>query len=225
MHSVTKMKKKLCRRLERHLKKHKKTLFTKQHRDKNKLKLSLRGSFKVGNASCQPGHIQFVNKIPYFIKHNFKNTGVWIKPVKVQRADDRKFTKEMHTAYKLALKIMKLVDPDYVKGEHVVNFSFMNRRKHYVKKHVDDMDISHQYALGLGEYEGAELRVWNKDQSNFQDFDYRHKMLKMDGRNYHELITNNFEGERFTVIWYKHYDHRMTQADPILDTPEVVWSF
>ena len=101
----------------------------------------------------------------------------------------------------------------------------MDRHTHYVKKHVDDQDISHQYALGLGDYAGAELRVWNKTQSNFQDFDYRHKVLKMDGRNYHELVSKKFEGERFTVIWYKHYDHRMNQADPIFDTPKVVWSF
>lgn len=217
--------KKLCLDLEKHLQKHKIPLFKKQHRDgKKKAKFSLRGSFKVGNGSCNPGHMKYVNKKPYFKKHTFKKVGVFTKPPDVQLAH-KKITQIKYIAYKLAREIIQKVDPDYAQGEYEVNFSCMDRPTHYVKRHVDDQDISHQYALGLGEYKGAELRVWNKTQSNFQDFDYRHKMLQMDGRNYHELVSNKFEGERFTVIWYKTYDHRKTQADPILDTPEVVWSF
>ena len=37
-------------------------------------------------------------------------------------------------------------------GETIVQFSYMKSPEHYVKKHTDTSDISHQYALSLGKY-------------------------------------------------------------------------
>jgi hypothetical protein len=213
---------KLCRMLEEHLAANAEHLFAVQHRDGNhKRQFSLKGSFKVGTASTNGKWKWNVGKHPYFKRHNFKNTVVWVKPPLVQLKDG-KICKAKFQAWLLASMIIERVDPNYAAGEYEVNFSMMNSAQHYVKKHIDGDDISHQYALGLGQYSGAMLRVWSKDQSAYQDFDYRHKILKLDGRNYHELVTNNFQGERFTVIWYKVYDHRMTQPDPICDAPAIV---
>lgn len=216
---------KLCQLLEKHLTAHKDTLFASQHRDgKRKRQFNVRGSFKVGLASINPGHKQFIGKKPYFIQHNMKDTGVWTAPPAIQY-DMGKICYNKALAWLFAAHIIECVDPHYEAGEYEVNFSMMDSSKHYVRKHIDGDDISYQYALGLGKYKGAMLRVWSSDQATYQDFDYHHKILKLDGRNYHELVTHNFQGERFTVIWYKTYDHRMSQPDPIYDTPTIVFDF
>ena len=38
---------------------------------------------------------------------------------------------------------MRLIDPDYVEGEYVVNYSCMTDPNHYVRKHTDSDDISY----------------------------------------------------------------------------------
>lgn len=82
------------------------------------------------------------------MRHPFKNTGVLIESVRSQR--DRKYiTKPEYKTYKLAMKIFKSIDPEYCKGECIVNFSRMNGCRQYVKRHTDGEDISPQYALSL----------------------------------------------------------------------------
>ena len=89
----------------------------------------------------------------------------------------------------------------------------------HVKKHVDSDDVSHQYAMALGDYKNAALRLYDEHDQVIGDFDYHKKVCKMDGRLPHELVSDGFEGERFCVIWFKSYDHRQTEADPIFSTP------
>ena len=215
----------LCQSLQSYLETHKGMLFATQHRDKKlKRQFCLKGSFKVGTGSSQVGNKQHIGKKPGFKRHNFKNTAVYVTSVENQY-HARKINEQQLMAYRMASRIIESVDPDFAGGEYEVNFSLMDSGKHYVKKHKDLKDITHQYALGLGQYSGAKLRVWSHGESIIQDFDYRHKILKLDGRNSHELITTGFQGERFTVIWYKGYDHRMAQVDPICDTPEIVFDF
>ena len=79
----------------------------------------------------------------------------------------------------------------------------MTKPEQYVKKHVDSDDISHQYALALGNYSGANLRCYDENDNVLGDFDYHRKICKMDGRLPHELIQDNFKGKRFCVIWFK----------------------
>ena len=50
----------LCAALERHLDDNKESLFATQHRGKSEKAFKLKGSFKVGEASVNPGHLQFV---------------------------------------------------------------------------------------------------------------------------------------------------------------------
>ena len=203
--------------LQRHLDAHKATLFAKQHRDgKRRRKFDLGGSFKVGLGSTQPGHLRHLaNEQPGFKRHNFKNTAVYVKPV-----HEQKLTREAKRAYEMASDILNMVDPDYAAGEYLVQFAHMCSDEHRVEKHVDGEDISYQYAVSLGDYMGATLRSYG--EKGFTDLDNHNKIAKFDGRLPHEVIKNNFSGNRFTVIWYKNYDHRKTQADPILRTPSFV---
>ena len=77
-------------------------------------------------------------------------------------------------------------------------------------------------ACPLGDYEDATLRSYG--ENSFTDLHNHNRIAKFDGRLPHEVIKNNFSGSRFTVIWYKNYDRRKTQEDPILKAPSFVLS-
>ena len=75
----------VCLTLETYLGKHKHSLFTRQHRDaKGKKTFDLQGSWKIGHGSTQVGHKQHVRKKRFFKMHNFKDTGVHLRPVETQ---------------------------------------------------------------------------------------------------------------------------------------------
>ena len=201
-------------RLERYLMEHRHVLFTKQHRDGgNKRQFSLKGSFKAGLGSAQVGNLQHVEKgRPHFKRHNFKKTAVYTQPVREQKT----LKPYQKMAYYLASEVIKLIDPDFAAGEYLVNFSHMDSKRHYVKRHVDADDISYQYLLAFGDYVGTvALRVYD-ERGQSQMFDCRDRILKMDGRLPHEVVKSyDFEGDRFAVIFYKSYDARMAKADPV----------
>ena len=200
--------------LRRHLVANRERLFKKQHRSKKKF--TFKGSFKVGVGSTQPGHLQHLEK-PGFIKHPFKNTGVFVRPVAQQKRSEAE-----RGAYELASRVLRAIDPDYARGEYTVQFALMESECR-VDKHKDD-DVSHQYAYSFGDFTGATLRVYDRGGRAYQDIDYKDRILKFEGRNFHEVLANGFEGQRFSVIWYKNYDARQIRPDPLLETPEIVWS-
>ena len=212
----------LVEELERYLKLHLKKLFTKQHRDgKNKLKFSLAGSFKVGTGSTQVGNLQHVTKgTPGFVRHNIhgRNTAAFIRPVREQSG----LSQEHRLVHGLAMYIIKMVDPEYASGETIVQFALMNTPQQYVRNHTDSEDVSFQYAMSLGDYSGAWLRAKDAD-GRIHDLDNARKIVRFDGRLEHEVFLDHFQGQRFTVIWYKNYDHRKTTPDPIWKKPVVVW--
>ena len=203
-----------------HLHSHRATLFQRQHRDgEKKITFSLAGSFKVGVGSVQVGNKQYIGSNPAFIQHPFVNTAVYLTPVEQQEG----LSDAEREAYRLAMAILLEIDPDYTEGATLVNFSLLNSPTHYVKQHVDKNDVSYQYALSLGSFEGVRLRVTGED-SQAQDFGIRRKVLRFDGRLPHEaVLAPTFNGNRFTVIWYKNFDARQTKAAPILQTPTIVY--
>ena len=181
-------------------------------------KFSIQGSFKIGLGSTQPGNLQHLGK-PGFVKHNFKNTAAYIAPVEEQSGQTR-LKKLLH---RMAMEILMLIDPEYAAGETIVQFALLTSPQHRVDKHVDDEDISFQYAVSLGNYHGAILRTYNSSGRS-SDIDNRNKIVRFDGRLPHEVVVDpGFVGERFTVIWYQNYDARKTQPDPILEKPQIAW--
>ena len=72
----------------------------------------------------------------------------------------------------------------------------------------------------MGNYSGAYLRCYDEKENVLGDFDYNRKVCKMDGRLPHELIQDDFQGIRFCVIWFKLYDHRKAEPDPICRMPQ-----
>lgn len=206
-------------RLEAHLVHHRDRLFQKQHRDgEKKRKFSLTGSFKIGLGSTQPGNLQYVDKKPGFVR--FGSTAAFVTPVSEQAG----LTHEKREAYEMAMQLLQSIDPQYAAGETLVQFALMESHKQYVKLHRDEHDISYQYALSLGDYQGAALRVY-KSNGSMHEFDNRRKIVRFDGRLPHEVVVEpSFRGRRYTVIWYKNYDSRMQKASPILDMPATVYA-
>ena len=205
-------------KLQRYLSLHRKKLFKNaQHRDAaSKKTFSLVSSFKIGVGSTQPGHIAFVRRgMKGFVKHPTKEIGVRITPV----AEQKELSVEQKELYRLAADLLAEIDADYARGEFLVQFAYMNDPSHYVRIHKDHGDISYQYALSLENYTGAKLRVYTCDERDFVEFNHLNRIVKFDGRCAHEVVTKDFDGERFTVIYYKNYDSRLVHPDPIFDTP------
>ena len=234
----------LKRQLESLLWQHREALFTSQHR--TGAAFSLAGSFKVGS-SC---NVFFLDKVrngdPRYLQHPTKNTGVYIVPPAAQLAQG-KVTPLQWAVYEPAVKLIERLDPEYAAGEYVVQFAYMNQASHFVKCHVDN-DVSFQYSLTLGDFCGASLRAYTTvSKSAHVDFTESGRIVQFDGRLPHEVVSDGFRGDRFTVIWcawlrmepqdcsckclftrfvsahtcrYKNYDHRKQACDdPLLETP------
>ena len=185
----------------------------KQYRDKKKKdKFNLKWAFLLGN-TCNA-----LGAGPFTTPHNFKKgRGVCLTDV-----EDRALPEFKKELWRLSKQLMKIVDPDFVEGEYVVNYACMNDPDHYVKKHVDGEDISFQYAMSLGDHQGAKLRCYDSNDAVIGDFDYHYKICKMDGRLPHEVILEEFKGTRFVVVWFKVYDHRKPKPDAIFERPHFV---
>ena len=184
----------------------------KQYRDQKRKKFDLEWSFLLGHTCNALGATSF--EAP----HNFKQgRGVNLTPV-----EDRNLPKWKKQLWALSKELITMVDEDFAAGEYVVNYACMTQPEHFVKKHVDSHDISHQYAMALGDYSGAYLRCYDEEDNVLGDFDYQYEVCKMDGRLPHELISDDFEGTRFCVVWFKLYDQRKMAPDPIFNTPYIM---
>ena len=181
----------------------------KQYRDQKKERFNLEWAFLLGH------NISALGAKSFETPHNFKKgKGVCVTPV-----EERNIAKWKKELWALSKELITMIDPDFAAGEYVVNYACMTQPEHFVKKHVDSDDISHQYSMALGEYSGAYLRCYDEEDNVLGDFDYQYEVCKMDGRLPHELISDDFEGERFCVVWFKTYDHRKTEPDPICREP------
>ncbi len=81
---------------------------------------------------------------------------------------------------------------------------------------------SPEYGLALGEFEGGELTIWNKDESSKQSIDLRNRIVRLDGRNYHQVEPAT-SGTRYSVYFFKNYDRRWTEVKPHTDEVEIVY--
>jgi hypothetical protein len=210
--------------LQELLYKHRAELFRTQHR--KSAAFSLVGSFKVGTSTNAFFLDQVRKGNPMYVQHpTRKNKGVYVVPPSAQLANGN-ITQMQWRVYQIAVKVLESIDPDYAAGEFVVQFAYMNDPLHHVKCHEDRDDVSHQYALTLGNFSGAVLRTYlSRSKTSFVDFGEKKQIVKFDGRLPHEVVNEDFLGDRFTVIFYKNYDARpryVERDDPIIEAPHLV---
>lgn len=70
------------------------------------------------------------------------------------------------------------------------------------KKHRDGNNVGRSVIVGIGDYTGGDLRVWNLAGTEHADLDLRDRPAMFNGAlRAHE--TQPFDGERWTIIYYR----------------------
>jgi hypothetical protein len=70
------------------------------------------------------------------------------------------------------------------------------------QKHLDRKNTGESLLIGLGDYKGGELVVWEDKESPTTTVDISSQSVQFDGSKlYHE--TAPFEGERYSLVFYK----------------------
>lgn len=93
-------------------------------------------------------------------------------------------------------------------GNHVVppgfEYSAITLNKGVkAQKHKDGGNVGRSVIVGIGNYKGGELRVWDSTGTEALDYDLSDQPLFFNGAlRFHE--TQPFEGERWTIIYYKY---------------------
>jgi hypothetical protein len=97
--------------------------------------------------------------------------------------------------YKEAKKLMKQKD---------IGFNFTSiqfNKNHRAAKHLDAKNTGVSYIIGLGDYTGGDLIIYDKDGKNPVYHNIRNRFYRFDGSKYpHE--TAPFKGERYTLVFY-----------------------
>jgi hypothetical protein len=71
-------------------------------------------------------------------------------------------------------------------------------------KHKDSKNIGQSVIIGIGDYTGGDVRVWDKDDKNPISFNIKLRPTMFNGGLlYHQ--TAPFKGERYTMIFYKQH--------------------
>jgi hypothetical protein len=126
--------------------------------------------------------------------------------------------------------LMKMcIDAEYVSHQYVVHCALTSSSAPYsCPNHEDDHDIAPQYIFHLGEYTGAELRMYAKAGATKNEKNYFHvseprQIIYFDSRLTHGVHFNNFRGYRYTVIVYQLWREDKFTPDPIFFPPRRVF--
>ena len=92
-------------------------------------------------------------------------------------------------------KLMRLKDPKF-------KFTSVQYNKnHRAARHRDAKNTGISYIVGLGDYTGGELTIFDENEENPVKHDIKGKFNTFDGSKYpHE--TCPFKGERYTLVFY-----------------------
>jgi hypothetical protein len=97
--------------------------------------------------------------------------------------------------YEETLKYMKENNSEFIFT------SIQYNKNQQCKKHLDKNNVGVSLIIGLGDYEGGELIVYDEHGNNPVKHDIKNKPLKFNGSKYwHE--TAEFVGERYTMVFY-----------------------
>lgn len=92
-------------------------------------------------------------------------------------------------------KLMRLKDPKFKFT------SIQYNKNHRAARHRDAKNTGVSYIVGLGDYKGGELIIFDEDEKNPVKHDIKGKFNTFDGSKYpHE--TAPFKGERYTLVFY-----------------------
>ena len=192
-----------------------------QTRDKQKNQLNFRFQFTIGRTARGR---TYSDKTYFRFKHNFRdNIGVYsinetelAHPLKAKTKSPAQ--KDL---YYMAGKLLNTIDPGYAAGGHwVVQIHAMDHDSK-INKHKDSNDITFQYSVTLGEYEGGKLVTWDSCGENRTEMNVHNKVVKLDGRLFHQ-VTPVTSGIRYSLYFYKVYDPIITEVQPIFEPATII---
>ena len=120
------------------------------------------------------------------------------------------------------LSLAKAIGDDWVGHDEDVSFqvNMTQGASMKVNLHADGNDVSHQYGVGLGDYEGRTLLIYNQSKREMSELSIKGKVVMSDGRYLHQPrpVTS---GTRFSIYIYNVFD-RWGQSLPKVWPPEVL---
>lgn len=127
-----------------------------------------------------------IRNIPYYVNKGLPKVGE-------SNASKKPKYQELK---KVVWKVMKDRDPNF-------KFSSVQINKNYrMAKHTDARNVGVSYILGLGNYTGGEVIVYDKDGKNPKKIDIKNKFAKFNGSILpHE--TAPYKGTRYTLVYYQ----------------------
>ena len=154
--------------------------------------VSRKNIFRTDQNSYEGFVLGKINLIPHMWKKNSK--GKVIKQQQSNRTKDPRFKR----LFKECKKLMKIHDPKF-------EFTTIQYNKNMrAARHVDGRNVGTSYIIGLGDYTGGELIVYDNDKkpTGAVRNDLKGNYYAFNGSKFlHEVAP--FKGERYTIVFFK----------------------
>lgn len=98
--------------------------------------------------------------------------------------------------YKEAKKLMRRHNPNF--KFTTIQFNKNNR----TAKHKDGYNVGESYMIGLGDYNGGDLLIYDKDGKNPKKYKTRNKWIKFNGSIYPHETAPFSGGNRYTLVFF-----------------------
>jgi hypothetical protein len=82
------------------------------------------------------------------------------------------------------------------------------------KKHKDSKNVGDSVIIGIGDFTGGDIKVWDVEDKNGKAYNLHDQPLMFNG-NTHYHQTTPFKGERYTMIFYKQGKPGKTRGVPM----------
>jgi len=88
--------------------------------------------------------------------------------------------------------------------QHNPNFKFTSiqiNKDQKTIKHKDGRNVGKSYIIGLGDYTGGDVRLYNPDGKGYKDINIKNRWATFDGSKLeHETLA--FKGTRYSLVYY-----------------------
>ena len=112
-----------------------------------------------------------------------------------------KFADSKRTGKKKFLEIHRVAKEIMTKRDPKFKFSSIQINKNNrTAKHVDGHNVGESYMIGLGNYTGGEVKIYDENGKS-KTYETRNKWIKFNG-SIHPHETKPFRGNRYTLVYY-----------------------
>ena len=103
--------------------------------------------------------------------------------------------------YNICYELIYNIDKRWTGQFHdiVVQFACMDTNS-FVKIHHDN-DVSSQFVLSFGDYNGETLMLFNEKENKYEDVDTHNTLVQFDGR-YKHYVTKVTHGMRYSIVFF-----------------------